>query len=115
MAVSQGKDGKPIYALEAFLRAQKVELPKIRSIELLDTDRVVLSLRPDQLQRPLEFETIQDNSVTHLFRVSKIDGESQIEASIGVIAPGMVRFTAPFRPSTNEALEALRLAPAALG
>src|SRR5262249_34499508 len=28
MAVSQGKDGKPIYSLEAFLRAQKVELPR---------------------------------------------------------------------------------------
>jgi hypothetical protein len=82
MAVSQDEKGKPRYSLDAFLRAQKVELPKIHSIELVDADRVVLSVRPDQLSKPIEFETIQDSSGTELFHVSQTKGESQIEASV---------------------------------
>jgi hypothetical protein len=78
----QDASGKPIYSLDAFLKAQKVELPRIHTIELVDEDRVVLSVRPDQLKAPIEFETITDSSGTELFHVSKIDGESQIEASV---------------------------------
>jgi hypothetical protein len=82
MATGQDQNGKPRYSLESFLRAQKVELPRIASIELVDTDRVVLAVRPDELTRPLEFETITDSSGTQLFHVSKVGGESQIEASL---------------------------------
>src|SRR5262249_32928253 len=82
IATRQDASGKPICSLDAFLRAQKADLPRILTIELVYADRVVLSLHPDQLKSPLEFQTITDSSGTELFRVSKIEGESQIEASV---------------------------------
>jgi hypothetical protein len=82
IAVGQDDKGKPRYSLDAFLRAQKVELPKVQAIELVDADRVVLSVRPADLSRPLEFETITDSSGTELFHVSKNGAESQMEVSV---------------------------------
>jgi hypothetical protein len=82
MATRQDASGKPIYSLDAFLKAQKVELPRIHTIELALQDRVVLSVRPDQLKGPIEFETITDSTGTELFHVSKIDGDSHIQASV---------------------------------
>ena len=82
MAVSQDDKGKPRYSLEAFLRAQNVDLSHVRAIELVRADRVVLSVRPDELKRPLEFETIADSSGSELFHVSKTDGESQTEVNV---------------------------------
>lgn len=81
MAVGE-QNGKQRYSLEAFLRAQKVDLSHVRSIELVREDRVVLSVRPEQLSRSLEFETIPDSSGSELFHVSDTDGESQIEVNV---------------------------------